>query len=86
VQTEREGPVQIAPLLQTAALLAIYLASFERLGFVVATSAFMWLQARVLGSRRWMRDAVVSIAVTATAYVLFDRLLNVKLPWGLWFE
>lgn len=84
VQTQREGPLQIAPLLQTAALLTIYLASFERAGFIVATSAFMWLQARVLGSRRWLRDAIVSIAVTATAYVLFDRLLKVRLPWGLW--
>lgn len=86
IGTERDGPVQVAPLLHTAALLGAYLLAFERLGFILATSSFMWLQARVLGSRRWARDLMVALAVTATAYVLFDRLLNVKLPWGLWFD
>lgn len=84
VESQREGPMQVRPLVQTATLLALYVVAFERIGFVISTSAFMFLQARVLGSRRTVRDLLVSVIVTVTAYVLFDRLLNVKLPWGLW--
>jgi putative tricarboxylic transport membrane protein len=82
----REAPIQTTPLLITAALLVTYALAFERIGFVAATSLFMALEARVLGSRRWVRDLIVSIAVTIVAYVLFDRLLNVKLPWGEWLS
>jgi len=80
----REVPLQAAPLVLTAALLSAYIVAFERIGFVLATSLFMIFEARVLGSRRWLRDLIVSVAVTIVAFVLFDRLLNVKLPWGAW--
>jgi putative tricarboxylic transport membrane protein len=76
----RDEPVHAAPLIMTALLLAAYAAAFERLGFVAATALYMTLEARVLGSRRWARDAIVSIAVAAVAYMLFDRVLNVRLP------
>lgn len=93
----REAPIQTAPLLATTALLVGYALGFERIGFVAATSLFMALEARVLRHRRpwsaealreggWVRDLIVSIAVTVVAYVIFDRLLNVKLPWGQWLE
>jgi putative tricarboxylic transport membrane protein len=76
----REGPLQATPLMMTGALLAAYAAAFERVGFVLATTLFMILEARVLGSRRWLRDVLVSAVVAAAAYVLFDRVLNVRLP------
>jgi putative tricarboxylic transport membrane protein len=75
-----EGPIQIAPLLMTAALLALYVTAFDAFGFVLSTALFMTLQARVLGSRNWARDIVISGVVAAGAYALFDRVLNVKLP------
>jgi putative tricarboxylic transport membrane protein len=76
----RDEPVHAAPLVMTALLLAAYAALFERLGFIAATTIFMTLEARVLGSRRWARDAVVSVVVAVAAYTLFDRVLNVRLP------
>lgn len=84
--TARDIPVQIVPLAMTALLLTAYAVAFERLGFIASTTAFMTLQARVLGSRRWLRDLIVSLAVAILAYGLFDRLLHVRLPWGDWLE
>ena len=76
----RDTPIQSAPLFATAALLGAYAVAFERAGFVTATAVFMTLQARVLGSRRWMRDLLISIGVAGAAFLLFDRLLNIRLP------
>ncbi len=84
--SSREIPIQTVPLMLTSALLTAYVVAFERIGFVLATALFMTLEARVLGSRKLARDLIVSLTVTILAYVLFDRLLNVKLPWGTWLE
>ena len=40
----------------------------------------MTFMARILGSRRSVRDLLVSGLVVAGAYLLFDRLLGVTLP------
>ena len=76
----REAPVQVKPLIAMAVLLAAYVAVLERAGFVTSTTVLMTLTARVLGSRRWVRDLLVSALVAGSAFLLFDRLLSVKLP------
>jgi hypothetical protein len=72
------------PVMQTAVVLAAYLAAFERIGFVVATLAYLVLQARIFGSRATRRDVIVSLVITVVAYGVFDRLLQVRLPSGDW--
>jgi putative tricarboxylic transport membrane protein len=74
------------PVIQTAILLAAYLFGFERLGFVAATVVYFVLQSRILGSRYLRRDAIVAIGLTILAFVVFDRVLGVKLPPGQWYE
>jgi putative tricarboxylic transport membrane protein len=53
------------------------------LGYVVATSLFLPLAARVLGSEHPLRDLVVGIGLAITVYVGFTQFLGVRLPAGL---
>jgi hypothetical protein len=47
---------------------------------VPATVIYLSLQARILGSRRLLRDVIVAVALTIVAYAVFDLALDVKLP------
>ncbi|MBI5650805.1 MAG: tripartite tricarboxylate transporter TctB family protein [Chloroflexi bacterium] len=60
-----------------------YILAFETVGYLITTSVFLFLQARVFGSRAWLRDLVVSVALTALVYFFFNGLLKVGLPKGI---
>jgi putative tricarboxylic transport membrane protein len=68
--------------------MAIALALMERAGFVLASTSLFWLTARAFDRRHPGRDALFAFAVSAGAYLLFVRVLNVTLPAGFtgrWF-
>lgn len=72
----------LGPATISAGLLVLYALSFERLGFPLATAAYLHCQARVLGSTAWRRDAFVSVTLSALTYAVFRYLLNVPLAAG----
>jgi putative tricarboxylic transport membrane protein len=55
----------------------------ERAGFLIASAVLFWLVARAFDERRPVRDAVCAIAVSAGAYFLFARVLELPLPAGV---
>ena len=61
----------------------IYAVLLEPAGYLPATTAFIAVEARLLGSRRWRRDLAASVVVAASIYVLFGSLLGIRLPPGL---
>lgn len=61
-------------------------ALMEPLGFVVASSVLFVCAARGFGSRRWVRDAILGVALSASAYLLFTRGLSLPLPPGRLFS
>lgn len=63
--------------------LVIYLILLERAGFVVASSVLFFGAAFGMGSRRFVRDAVVAVALSITVYLLFTRGLSLRLPEGV---
>lgn len=68
------------------ALSAVFLshaALLEVLGFAIAGSLLFFGVGVTLGSRRWARDAAVSVVLATGVYVVFARLLGVGLPAGL---
>ena len=67
----------------SALLFLAYIALLEPVGYLPATTAFIALEARLLGSRRWGRDLLASLVVTVSVYVLFNLLLGLRLPAGL---
>ncbi|GAA3603129.1 tripartite tricarboxylate transporter TctB family protein [Nonomuraea rosea] len=52
-------------------------------GYWQATTVFFVAVARVLGSRKPVRDVLVGLALALATYFLFDRLLGISLPPGL---
>ncbi len=62
-----------------------YLPVVGRIGFIGTTFLYMFLFARVLGERRWLRLILFAIIVPLVVYVLFSTALHVPLPRG-WIE
>jgi len=71
------------PLLLSVVAIAVYLALFVRVGFVVTSAIFLPIESRILGSRRPVRDIVAGAVFIVLLDLLFVRLLGVQLPKGL---
>lgn len=67
----------------TVLVFFIYLVIFEPVGYLISTAVFLFVVARVLGSRAWLRDLVISSAVSLAIYLFFNSLMKVGLPKGL---
>ena len=68
--------------------MALDLALIEHAGFILASTVLFWLTARAFDSDHPGRDALFALGVSAGAYFLFVRVLNVTLPAGFiagWF-
>lgn len=63
--------------------LAVNLALIGPLGFSLASSAQFVLTAAAFGSRRPLRDALIALALTLTAWFVFVRVLGVNIGAGL---
>ncbi len=63
-------------------LFLAYIVLLEPLGYLPATTAFITLEARLLGSRRWGRDLAAALVVAFSVYALFSLLLGLRLPAG----
>ena len=83
-----EGLAQRLPIdWRVAAMSALvflaYLSVLEPIGYLLATVAFITVESRLLGSRAWLRDLLVSVLITASVYTVFSLLLGIRLPAGL---
>lgn len=63
--------------------LLVYAFLLAPLGYVVATTIFFPVVARVFGSRRLVRDIVIGIVASLILFVGFTQLLGVRLPAGI---
>jgi hypothetical protein len=63
-----------------AGMVLVYVLVFERIGYVAATAALIFVTTRILGSPSWLRDLVTSVAVSGAAYFVFEILLQKGLP------
>jgi putative tricarboxylic transport membrane protein len=71
------------PALVALALLG-YVALLVPLGFALASAVFFTVDARILGSRRPVRDAVWGTILGVAVSWAFTRWLGVRLPVGPW--
>ncbi|HAA04838.1 MAG TPA: hypothetical protein DCE18_15935 [Syntrophobacteraceae bacterium] len=67
------------------AVLIIYAALFERIGYFLATLIFMFAWQMLVEKERWPKSVLITAAATITMYTLFRYLLNIPLPKGPWF-
>ena len=66
----------------SALVFLAYLACLGRLGYPLATTAFIVAEARALGSRAWRRDLAAGAVIAGAAYLGFRLLLGIRLPAG----
>lgn len=68
------------------ALFSSYLLALEQIGFIIATSVYLFFQIELLAARnrrRWVVFAVLSVAVSVVSYYVFTTFFRVMLPPGL---
>ncbi|MFC4015958.1 tripartite tricarboxylate transporter TctB family protein [Nonomuraea purpurea] len=80
---ESQDDVHWPSVLMLLAALAGYALILVPAGYWQATTVFFVAVARVLGSRRLLRDLLVGLVLALATYFLFDRLLGISLPPGL---
>jgi putative tricarboxylic transport membrane protein len=69
--------------LLTLVALVAYALSLGILGYPLATTWFIPIVARILGSRRPGRDVMIGVVLGLVVYVAFTQFLGVRLPPGL---
>jgi putative tricarboxylic transport membrane protein len=77
------GKVQAVRVGGTAAILAIYLALLDPIGYVLLTPVALASLSLFLGFRRWLTVVIVAVAVPAAIYVGFRFGMKILLPEGL---
>ena len=68
--------------LWVSAGLFAHLALIGWAGFVIAGTVLFMCVARGFGSRRYLRDLAVGVALALAVYLFFTQVLNVNLPAG----
>jgi hypothetical protein len=63
-----------------AAALVLYAAALTAIGYVLATTPFFAGTARLLGSRRTIRDVGIGLGLSSATYIIFSWWLQVPLP------
>ena len=87
LQQEENVDVTAKPNWRSLAFLAgfllLHLFLIERAGFIVASSLLFWGVSYSFGSRRYWRDGIVAVLLSALVYFVFTRFLNLNLPEGI---
>jgi len=79
---EQSEVFEPSPFLWVSAGLFAHMLLIGWAGFVVAGSVLFFCVARGFGSRRWLRDVAIAVALSVGIYLFFVKLLNVNLPAG----
>jgi putative tricarboxylic transport membrane protein len=77
------GPIDWMPLAAIGIGLVQQILLFEFLGFVPTAAILFFCVAFGFGSRRYLRDAIIAIALAVVAYVGFVHALGLNLPAGI---
>jgi putative tricarboxylic transport membrane protein len=69
-------------LLTFTASMAAYMLLLDVLGFLIASYLFLVVSMRLLGSRRWGLNLLVSAVCLGAIYLIFQTVFSVVLPAG----
>lgn len=70
-------------LVGTLAALIVYAMALGPIGYVLSTTVFLPVVARILGSAAWRRDLAIGVVLSLAVYLGFTQGLGVRLPGGL---
>lgn len=71
-------------LILGSSIIMIYFFLINKIGFIIATLIFLIVFMRVLGIKKWVMSIPISIVTTFLIYFLFQDILKVQLPSGIW--
>lgn len=77
---EEKDQFEWARVMALIGLTFAYVLLFSVLGFILSTTPFIVIAARILGSRNLVRDLIVAVVVPSAIYFLFTEVLRVGLP------
>ncbi len=78
------GSPRPGALLATVVALALYVALFERLGFVLATAGLLAFLFVAVARYRWPLALGAAVVIAFATRLVFDRWLQVRLPPDFW--
>ncbi|WP_022792479.1 tripartite tricarboxylate transporter TctB family protein [Marinococcus halotolerans] len=64
-------------------MILLYITLLEPVGFILASTIFIFLCSLFMGYRKHIVNAVTSIVFPLTLYLVFTQLLNISLPPGI---
>ena len=67
----------------TVVVTALYFAVFERLGYAVATNIYLFLLMAYFHKGKWTANILTSVLYSFCSYLVFTKLLEVRLPRGI---
>ncbi|WP_200307100.1 tripartite tricarboxylate transporter TctB family protein [Streptomyces adelaidensis] len=78
-----EPPVPWRRLALMTTLFTAYVLFFIPLGYLTATTAYLFATSTLIDRERWRRNLGFAVAFTVVVHVSFTRLLGIELPAGL---
>ena len=85
VKSDRKIFVRLDHLRQVLVILlpsAAYVLGIQLIGIYVPSAVFIGLFMRLAGKYSWLRSAIVCLAVSVTAFLLFEVWFKIPLPKG----
>jgi putative tricarboxylic transport membrane protein len=76
-------PADWGVLLGLALALGIYAIIIKPAGFIIASFVLFSLSSAAMGSRRFVRDAIIGIVMATIAFLVFREWLGIRLPYGV---
>ena len=85
---ENSGKVCNQDVVLTVAFLILYIIGLSYLGFIISTFVYIVIQSELMTQRdkrkkRFLKSTILSIIATITIYFLFNNLLSLLLPVGV---
>jgi putative tricarboxylic transport membrane protein len=80
---EEEAATHWGTVVLLLVALVVYAFLLGPLGYTVATALFFPVVSRIMGSNKLLRDFVIGLALGLIVYLVFTRLLGVRLPAGI---
>jgi putative tricarboxylic transport membrane protein len=71
-------------IILTVLALIVYIAVLEYVGFLLTTFFFMLFLFRAIEPKKWALAIAFSVLIASFSYILFQLLLKVQLPRGIW--
>ncbi len=76
-------PADWGVLIGLAITLGVYAVIMKPGGFIIASAFLFFSSATVMGSRKFLRDALIGIVMATVVFLVFREWLGIRLPYGI---